>query len=555
MTGQPRRRKAPGPIAAVASALGPVAASTNLRRSVLATFLAYAAEWAFVVVLLVYAYQDNAVLGVALIGMARTIPAAVLAPVLTGAADRLGRHRVLLSVHTLRAAAIAGAALVVAADLPPLAYALAAVEGIAAVLHRPTLASLLPGLARNPDELVASNAATSIAENVGTFIGPAVGGLLAASTALSLALAVPAAAFLGAALLMVRVEPAAMRPRRDRPTARDVALGGIAAITRRPSVRLLVALAAAQTFVRGALTVLLVAASVELLGIGEEGVGYLTSALGAGGLVGAVVAATVVVGRSLAIPVTAGLVAWGLPIIAMGLTANAPIAFALMAVIGVGNAIFDIGAFTLLQRITPNAERNRVFGVLEALIMLTVGAGSAVAPVLTSLLGVSGALVVVGAVLPLVAVASMRGVRSVERHVVLPKHEMDLLRAVPFFAPLPLTVLEQLAGDLVEERVAEGTVLVRQGDIGDRFYILVDGTVEVLVDERSVATLASGDAFGEIALLRDIPRTATVVAREECRVASIDRDAFVSAVSGDRVSTAAANLIVAERTRPVSPPP
>jgi len=528
-------------------------ASVNLRHSIVATFLAYAAEWAFVIVLFVYAFQADGVVGVGIAGMARTIPAAVVAPVLSGVTDRLGRQRLLVSVHATRAAAIGLAAVVVAGELPIVVYALATVEGLAAVLHRPTLASLLPGLARDPNELVSSNASVSVAENVGTFAGPAAGSLLAASGALPLAMAVPAAAFATAAILMTRVRPAATRRPASRLTPTEMALGGIAAIWSRSTLRLLIGLAGAQTLVRGILTVLLVAASVELLRLGEEGVGYLTSAVGAGGMLGALLAAAVVAGRGLAGPVAAGLVLWGVPIVVIGLVGDAAAAFVLMAVIGIGNAIFDVGLFTLLQRTTPNADRARIFGVLEALIMLTVGLGSVIAPVLVSAVGVRGALVVIGVVLPVLGMLSRRALRSAEREVVLPEREIALLRGVPIFAPLPLTVLEQLAADLAEEWVEAGATIIRQGETGDRFYILVEGLAEVAVDARPVGQLRDGDGFGEIALLRDVPRSATVTAARRSLVATLSRDAFIAAVTGDRASQSAADAVVARRMAAAAP--
>ncbi len=216
-----------------------------------------------------------------------------------------------------------------------------------------------------------------------------------------------------------------------------------------------------------------------------------------------------------------------------------------LAAVGVGNALVDVAGFSLMQRIVPNAVRGRVFAVLESLVMLTVGIGSALAPALVSALGVRGAWIATGAFLPAAAIIGWRAMVAADRQAVIPERELALLRAVPMLRVLPMTVLEQLAADLVPMHFTAGDAVIRQGDVGDRFYIIESGAVEVRVGPRVVARLdRAGESFGEFALLRDVPRTAGVMAATDLETLTLDRIAFVCAVSGDRQSERAAEEVI-----------
>jgi len=215
--------------------------------------------------------------------------------------------------------------------------------------------------------------------------------------------------------------------------------------------------------------------------------------------------------------------------------------------VGAGNAVLDVSGFTMLQRSVPNAVRGRVFGVLEALVMLAAGVGAALGPLLVALLGVQGAWIATGALLPVLAVVSWRGIAAADRRAVIPERELTLLRGVPMLQVLPLTVLEQVADELRPMRFAAGDVVIRQGEVGDRFYVIGSGEVEVEADDRIVRRMGPGGSFGEVALLRDVPRTADVVAVTDLEVYAVARDPFVCAVTGDRQSQRAADAVISER--------
>jgi MFS family permease len=485
---------------------------------------------------------------VGVLGLARTLPAAMLAPALSTITDRQPRRRVLLGVHIGRAVTVGLVAVAVTAGWPLVVYLLAPIDALFGVLHRPTHAPLLPALARSPEELVASNVASSTFEGIGTLIGPIVGGLLIAYAAPVWGFVVAASGFALAAFSISGVRPAqALRFHPDRPDLLHTMFGGLRALRDYPSAGLVVGLFTSQVVVRGLLNVLVVIAVVDLLRIGQEGVGYLNSAIGAGGLIGALAAVSLVGRTRMAPSFTAGLVLWGTPILLIGLIPVAGPAVVFLAILGLGNAVLDVSGFTLLQRTVPNAVRGRVFGVLEAAVMLGTGFGSVLAPPLVLVVGSRGALIVTGALLPVLAVVTWRWVSRADERGVIPGRQLALLRGVPMLAPLPMTVLEQVAGDLVAVRYADDALIIHQGDVGDRFYILAEGKATVTIDGRVVQRFGPGDWFGEIALLRDVPRTASVTAVGPVLAYALDRDAFLAAVSGDRQSRSAADAVVEAR--------
>ena len=237
---------------------------------------------------------------------------------------------------------------------------------------------------------------------------------------------------------------------------------------------------------------LLVAASVELLGFGEGGVGWLNSAIGAGGLIGAAGATLWMVGRRLGPAFTLALAVWGLPIAVIGVVPVGWLAFGLLAVVGIANAALDVAGLTLIQRSVPNELRARVFGSFEGIAALTFALGSLAAAPLVDVLGIRMALVATGAVLPIAALVSAPAVRRADAAAIVPRRELDLLRGDPLFAPLSLVVLEQLAQSMTVERAATGTALVIQGEAGDAYRLLADGTANVVRDGRILRTPRSG---------------------------------------------------------------
>lgn len=535
-----------GRLAVSAAAVRDVFANRDLARLELAWGGYWTAETAWLVGLAVYAYDAAGAVGVGLVGLVRMLPAAFAVPFGALLADRYPRERVLLAVYALRAAVLAAVAAAAWIDAPAAAvFALTALAGALAAPCRPAQWAVIPAHARTPHELVAANAALNTVEGLAYLVGPSLAAAILAATSPAALFAVTAAIAGASALLVAPTAAArAAAPGRTGEGAIAALLGGWRTVAREPHPRLLVALFGAQTYVRGALNVLIVVAALDLLEIGDFGVGLLTAALGAGGFLGAAAAVTLVGRTRLAGPFGLGLVMWGVPIALAAAWLHPMLAFVCLVAVGAGNSILNVAGFTLLQRLVADHVLARVFGVLEALVMTTVAVGGVATAFVVDAVGGRTALVATGAILPLLAVLFRRHIESADAAARAPVRELELLRSLPLFAPVPPMTLERLAARLVPVRAPAGTVVVREGDRGDRFYVVEEGELEVAVG-RETRRLTPGDFFGEIALLLDVPRTATVTARTDVVLRALEREDFLD-VLGRHPATAAAARAVAD---------
>jgi CRP-like cAMP-binding protein len=312
-------------------------------------------------------------------------------------------------------------------------------------------------------------------------------------------------------------------------------------------LRTLVALFTAQTLVAGALNVFIVVLALRLYDSGAGGVGSLNAATGVGGVIGAAAAATMVSGQRLVRGFAFGLVFWGVPLLLVGGIPVEIIGLIGLAVIGVANTVIDVSGYTLLQRAVPDEVLARVFGVLETVLVGGIGLGALLTPPIIDLLGVRGALLFVGGFLPLLTLVTWTRLRALEGVSDAPKAHVALLKSLPVFRSIPGPTLELLASKLEHRDVTPGDVVIRQGDVGDRFYVIEAGRFVVEVDDELRAELGAGDFFGEIALLREVPRTATVTARETGSLLSLSRADFVPAVRAQLLASLAL-------FRPLPPP-
>ncbi len=279
-------------------------------------------------------------------------------------------------------------------------------------------------------------------------------------------------------------------------------------------LRTLVGTLTATTFVEGMIDTLIVVVALDQLALSDASVGYLNALWGLGGIVGGVVALGLLGRGRLAAGLTFGSLMIGLPLIALAAFTSVAVALAVMLAVGVGYSLVETAGLTLMQRLASDEVLGRVFGVVESTYVASTGIGAATAPALISLVGVRGALAVVGAALPLLAVVRWRTLARYEAGSPIPERQFELLRGVPLFAPLPVASVENLALRLSPVSVAAGQEVIRQGDVGDRFYVIADGEVEVLVDSGHVRIERGGEFFGEIALLNGSRRTATVRASD-----------------------------------------
>jgi MFS family permease len=524
----------------------------QLRRLQLAGIGSVVGQWAYSIAVSVYAYEAGGAKAVAIVTLARTIPAALAAPFLATLADRLPRIPVMSASSLGSAIAVGAAGVVILADGPPWAvYALAAASSILGTLFLPAESALLPDLARDPEELTAANVTRSTIESVGSFVGPAIGGLLLAATSAAVVFFAAAGTFVWEAAIVSLIRPQAKAqvegdggPSPEGLLRSTVA--GFKAIASERRLRLVIALYSAQAVLAGALGVLVVVTALELLDAGESGVGLLNSASGIGGIVGALGAFVLIGRKRLASDFGLGIVLWGAPLAVIGAWPNMTVALLALGVLGLGNTLVDVAGLTLLQRTAPPAVIGRVFGVLEMLLVGTIGLGAALAPLLIDWVGIRWALVVTGAFLPVLAALTWRKLLQIDAESE-PPAGLEMLTKISIFAPLPPPAIERIASQLVPVEVSVGTEVIRQGDPGDLFYVVESGRFEVIVDGTPSAELEAGDFFGEIALLRDVPRTATVRALTDGRLQALGRHEFLETVTGHPPSARAADAVVGAR--------
>jgi MFS family permease len=536
-----------------ARSFGRVFRNPNIRRIEGAWAASIIAHWAYGIALAVFAYREGGAAAVGLVGLVRFLPSAVASPFAAMLGDRYRRERVIVTAELTRATLLTLTFVVVATDGPvALVFVLAGLVAVAYSAVRPAQAALLPSLARNPRELTAANVTSTTIESLGIFGGPAIGGVLLAATSPDVVFAAAAASFLLAAFLVsrVRVDMPSERAERRGGAVQEFAAGFVT-LAREPGLRVLVVLLASQTLVAGALNVLIVVSALQLLDLGEQGVGFLNSAIGIGGLVGALVSAALI-GRRLTTNFLIGILLWGVPIALIGAIPEPVPALLFLAVVGLGNTLVDVSAYTLLQRAVPDEVLARVFGAVQGLWVGTIGVGAIIAPLLIAALDIRGALIATGALLPILTTVLRRRLSDLDE-VPVPVQELELLHSIDIFAPLPPPTLESLARALIPVRVEAGREVVRQGEPGDRFYIVATGELEILVDGQVVRVTGPGSYFGEIALLRDVMRTATVRAKTDVELQALERDDFIAAVTGHAASAEAADSVVAARLGSLRP--
>lgn len=531
----------------------------GLRRLELAFAGSVVGDWAYAVGVAVYAYGEGGATAVGVLGVVRYVSMALVGPFSATLADRLPRKWVMIGTDLVRAGLVVAAAGVIAADGPAMAvYVLAVATSITATAFRPAQAAMLPTLARNPGELTAANVASSTIESVGFFAGPALGGLLLTVADIPTVYIFNAATFVwsAAVLLGIRaVAPAESEERAEEPGEedegpkvgflRETAVGFKTILSDR-SLRLVVGLYCAQTVVAGASAVFLVAIALDLLDLGNAGVGYLDSVMGIGAFVGGFIALLLAQRGRLAIDFGIGVILWAAPLLLIVASPTLAAAGACMLLIGLANSVVDINAYTILQRVVPNEVMGRVFGAMESAIIGAMALGALLMPFLIATIGLRAGLAVIGISVSVAVIFGLPGLRRIDATVLAPPG-LDLLRLVEILSPLPEPILERLARALVPAQASSGEVVIRQGDSGDRVYFIESGSVEITRDGRHVAHLGPGEIFGEIALLRAVPRTATVTATSDSVFQTLERDVFIPAVTGQREAHETAESTVSRR--------
>jgi MFS family permease len=525
-------------------------------RAILSAWAAcFAGEAIAAVAFGVIAYKSAGATGVALLVAVQLLPTAVLAPVIVAMAERVRRERFAFAVDLARAAVAAVAAVLSEASAPREAlFALAAILTIGTAVSNPPRRGLLPLLVREPRELTAGGVVIGVVQATAQTAGPLLAALLFSVAGATEVLIAAAVCFAIAAAAEARlpdsthvaVRLTSAQSARVIGEALHVLARGVHAIRLDPELQLVTGLFAAKNLGRGALNVLIVVVPLALLDIGSSAVGWLTADVGAGGVVGGL-AATGLVGRPRMIPPMAlGLALWGVPLVAIGGLPYLAAATVGLAVLGAGNTVTDVAGYTLIGRSARDDLLGAVYSVHEAVRALAIVLGSVLTAAVVELWGTRQALVLAGAVL--VATAAIGELLRGREHSRQPRPEhVALIRSSPLFGWLPPIAVARLASRVEPLVLVAGTVLLREGDNGDRAYLVESGELVADRGGREIGRVQPGGVVGEIALLHDAPRMATVRAVTDSHLLAIERDEFLAAATGNVDARGATAALVDQR--------
>ncbi len=521
-------------------------ASPRLRRVALA-FLGFGiGEYGVWVVVLVYAFRRSGTTGAGVIAAIQLLPAALVAPLTARLIQARGAAATLCGSYLAQTLSLALTAALMLAGAPSIVvYAGAVVAASAVTLTRPAQGALLPALVQTPAQLTAANVVTGWVDNSTLLIGPAIASVMLVSAGPGWALTLFAVVVAASAVVVAPLRRLGDAGELDHEPEGEGSL--LAAIRCAPGAPPALAMLTAEYAVLGALDVLEVVLAALVLGLGSGGAGYLGAVFGAGGLLGAAVALMLVGRHRLAGPLLAAGLAWGVAFAAIGAWPAVGAAFALLALAGAARTVLDVGGRTVLHRTVPPALHGGVFSALEGLEMLGLAIGSLSVPLLVALVGARGALIVVGGLLVIVPLLTTPMLRRIEQASRPLDAELAMLRGHALFEMLGPPVLEDLARAMTQTAAAAGEIVIREGEPGDDYFLVIDGQLEVSSAGSQVNSLGAGDGFGEIALLHDGMRTATVTAVTDTTLYALKRAPFLEAVTGSSQAHHAARELVAQR--------
>ena len=542
-----------------------------LRRIGFAYALFVSAEFGIWITLLVYAYGHGGASASTIIVLIQLVPCIVLAPFLGAFVDRRQPTRVLRVGYGLQTASLAAVAAAIGLGAPPwVVFVLAPLTAISLTMTRSPQAAILPAIVRTPDELTAANAMTGWTDGAASLVGPALVGVLTALSGLTAAVAATSVMSLVALVLTAGLAgPAAAVPSfqsSDEPGSGEgsdgrvqnraaflrqsldsiwVGVGrNLATAARNPQLRVLLSLHAFYFVVVGSLDLLCVILAVDFLHMGPGGAGFLNAAFGAGALFAAFFTAFLVGRRHLSHTLTAALLVAVLSLAIIGVIPRVVPALFLIAGVGLAGAVFDTTGRTLLQRSAPPEAIAGVFSILESLMDFGLATGAIVVRVALAIGGIRAALIAPAVCACVLMALLWRQLRNIDASATIPQVEIQLLRAIPIFAALPAPSLEGVARKLVPVEVPAGTVVIREGDRGDLYYAVADGELAVTRAGTTWQIVGHGDGFGEIALIRDVPRQATVTAVSDALLYSLEKESFLETVTGHVPALSAARTVI-----------
>jgi MFS family permease len=541
-----------------------------LRRVGLAYALFGAAEFGVWITLLVFAYGHGGATTSMLMVVVQLVPCIVVAPLLGALADRRRPSRVLCVGYGLQTLSMGGVAVAIGWGSPVVVFILAPLTSLSLTVTRPPQAALLPAIVRTPDELTAANVVTGWSDAAAALVGPAVVGILLTWRGPGLAVAAMAGMTVISTFLVARVQgPAAAISSDvvvrggmnagegndligDQMTAIGRAFASIKAsagttllkTVRNPQMRVLLALHTFYFVLIGALDLLCVILAIDYLHMGSGGPAYLNAALGGGALLAGFVTAFLVGRRHLAHTLTVTLSIAVAALALIGATPSVAAAAVLIGTVGLAGAVFDVTGRTLLQRSVPSDAIAGSFSILEALMDFGLVLGVILVRVTIAIGGIKAALFAPAVVALLLIGGLWRRIQKVDAFATVPQVEIQLLRSISIFAALPAPSLEGIARDLEALTVSQGTVVIKEGERGDCYYAIAKGELAVSRDCQFLRMMSRGDGFGEIALIRSVPRTSTVTAATDASLYTLDRELFIQAVTGHATAISAAEKVI-----------
>ena len=507
--------------------------------------------WAYQVGLAVWIYEQTgsaAWLGVATVF--RFVPALVFSPYGGVLADRMERVWLMVRLDVVAALMMAVLAVMIAVDVPVIVAILTtALSATIGTMYDPAAAALTPQLVPERD-LGAANALRNTVDNLAVIAGPALGALVLLLGPPQVSVVLSATTYAISAVFVAQI--------RTRSTPVDVTEGGslgvgrqmlvgITAIGRSVTTAVLVAYSVAATFVYGFDTVQFVLLSRDVLGTGAEGYGSLLAGLGLGGILAAPLVVRLERLPSLGVVILAGMATYCLPTLLFLVVSEPVAAFFIQVVRGGGTLVVDVLAITALQRALPNDILARVFGAFDTLVLAALIAGAVVAPAVIDGWGLTASLWIAGVAFPILSLAGLPALRLMDREATERQAELAprkaLLEQCDLFSHVSDGGLEQLAGSAATVEVPAGTAVLTEGEPAADFYVLEEGVLAVTSrGERAalsqVNSLEPPDYFGEIGLIEQIPRTATVTAARDARLLRIPGEDFLAALTEYTPSTA-----------------
>ena len=500
-------------------------------------------DWLYNVALLIFVYEQTGSPGwLAATTITRLAPYVLFGPIGGAIAERHDARLVMVLSDLVRAVLMGVLALVAATG------ASAGIAVVVSFLATTAGTAYLPCVARGVPEMVgerhlaAANSVSSTVQNVAVVIGPAIGGLVLLLGSTTWAFAINAVTFLASAAVLRGIRPIPGAGALEGTGLRAQLAGGLNVLRTSRAARWLTATQMMGAAAYGLITVFFVLIPTELLGTGSSGTGTLYAAVGVGGV--AIAGATTRMADSPhpSVWLVASIALSGLPLAVLAASDSMAPALVIVAVLGAALVVGDVVAMTVLQRSLPPDAIGRVFGMADALTVLAMVVGSAAAPAVVDALGLEEALVATGLAIAVLGVTALPPLLSLDRAADARRLELEphvrVLESLAIFEGTTRRGLEAMAGSAVREQVEAGTDVVREGDPATAFFVVVEGQLAVrargeLDESRLVNTLHAGDAFGEIGLIAQRPRMATVSAVTDCLLDRISGDAFIAAVQAD----------------------